>query len=56
MSDREPPNLRDTPSCKNCKYADEYWQVSCVKYEYEFIGSQICDDYEAEAQDECDQP
>ena len=68
MTTHEPPNLRKVDSCDNCtkikrqsisKPPDRYFVCKygdfcayCEKFNTEVIGSSICDDYEAEANDE----
>lgn len=45
-----PPNLRETNSCHNCKYAENvHWgeDMSCGKYDYESNAPyDICDSWE----------
>ena len=48
-AEREPPNLRFTMSCKNCKYGNGYNSYGddnfCRKYETFTNVRHICDDY-----------
>lgn len=55
MTNREPPNLRPAPCCWKCKHAVKdlvYFGEWCDKHKSTVKAMMICDDYEAEAENE----